>query len=514
MEHPLRFLTAGLLAATLACGGQEGNPIAPTPPTTPANRAPRASQAIPDQDLPLGGHEQLDMQGYFAEPDGEPLSFEAVSSDAGVVTVAVAGSTLTITAVSAGMADVTVTAADPAGLTAAETFRVTTEPPPNRAPQTPAAIPDQSLRLNENETATVDLTLHFTDPDGDPLSFTAASSDARVVTVAVAGSTLTITAVSAGMADVTVTAADPAGLTAAQTFRVTTEPPPNRAPQTPAQIPDQSLRLNENETAAVDLTLHFTDPDGDPLSFTASSSDARVVTVAIAGSTLTITAVSAGMADVTVTAADPAGLTAARTFTSTVEPPPNRAPLVSAPILGRTLKLNESEKATVDLSLHFADPDGDPLTFEATSGDTRVATASVSNGTLTLLAGALGTANVTVAASDPGGLSAMQAFAVTVEQGRLSAELEVTSCQADGVGVANVVVEGTVRAVAPLSSARVVAYMDARRLGEQALGDMAAGETREFAIRGSATVTASSRCRVELSAGGGSLAAAASVSFR
>ena len=131
-----------------------------------------------------------------------------------------------------------------------------------------------------------------------------------------------------------------------------------------------------------------------------------------------------------------------------------------------------------------------------------------------MLAGALGTSNVTVAASDPGGLSATQAFSVTVEQGRLSAELEVTRCQADGIGLTNVVVEGSVRAVVPLSSALVTAYMDAARLGEEALGDMSAGETRAFVIRGSATVTASSRCRVELSAGGGSLTAAASVSFR
>jgi len=152
MKHPLRFLTGGLLAAALACGGQEVNPVAPTPPTTPANRAPRASQTIPDQDVPVGGHERLDMQGYFTDPDGEPLSFEAVSSDAGVVTVAVAGSIVTITAVNAGTADVTVTAADPAGLTAAQTFRVTTEPPPNRAPRASVPIPDQPLRLNETAT--------------------------------------------------------------------------------------------------------------------------------------------------------------------------------------------------------------------------------------------------------------------------------------------------------------------------------------------------------------------------
>ena len=288
--------------------------------------------------------------------------------------------------------------------------------------------------------------------------------------------------------------------------------PANRAPQASRAIPHQEVVAGGDRQ--LDLQDHFADPDGDPLTFEATSSDARVVTTNVSGNTLTMVAASPGTADITVTAADPGGLTATQTFIAVAGSPPNRAPRVSAPILGRTLKLNESEKATVDLSLHFTDPDGDPLTFEASSSDARVATASVSNGSLTLLAGALGTTNVTVAASDPGGLSATQAFSVTVEQGRLSAELEVTTCQADGIGPTNVLVEGTVRAVAPLSSARITAYLDAARLGEQALGDMAAGETREFAIRGSATVTASSRCRVELSAGGGNLAAATSVSFR
>ena len=66
----------------------------------------------------------------------------------------------------------------------------------------------------------------------------------------------------------------------------------------------------------------------------------------------------------------PGGSTGAQTSTTAVEPTPNRAPRVSVSILDQTLtKVNETEMARVDLSLHFMDPDGDPLTFAATSGD-------------------------------------------------------------------------------------------------------------------------------------------------
>ncbi len=288
--------------------------------------------------------------------------------------------------------------------------------------------------------------------------------------------------------------------------------PTNQAPQASAIIPDQTVAAGGD--LQLDVQGHFADPDGDLLAFRAASSDPDVATASVAGSIVTIWAMSPGMAEITVTAADPAGLTASQHFTATTEPPTNRAPRVAAPILGRTLKLNQSEKATIDLNNYFTDPDGDPLTFEVSSGDNAVATASVSNGTATLLAVALGTTAVTVAARDLEGLSATHAFSVTVEQGTLSAELEVTNCHAEGVGFVDVTVEGTVRAVTPLSSARVTAYMDTQTLGEQVLGDLGTGETRAFLIRGSATVTASSRCRVELSAAGSSMTAVATVSFR
>ena len=62
----------------------------------------------------------------------------------------------------------------------------------------------------------------------------------------------------------------------------------------------------------------------------------------------------------------------------------------------------------------ISDPDGDTLTWEATSDDEVVATAMVDmDGVVTITAVAVGTANITVKATDPDGMYAMQSFMVT-----------------------------------------------------------------------------------------------------
>ena len=194
--------------------------------------------------------------------------------------------------------------------------------------------------------------------------------------------------------------------------------------------------------------------------------------------------------------------------------PANRAPQAAGTIPDQTLTLGEYERVNLDLDGYFSDPDGDALAYEVISSNTHVADVRVSSGSLTLVARHLGRADIRATASDPGGLSEMQRFSVTVERGDPRAELEITRCEADGTGVVDVTVEGTVRAVTRLSSARVIAYVDTHRLGEQALGDVPAGEIREFAIRGSASVGSTSECHVEFTAGGESVTAAAFLSFR
>ncbi len=67
-------------------------------------------------------------------------------------------------------------------------------------------------------------------------------------------------------------------------------------------------------------------PDGDALTYTANSSNAGVASVALSGTSLAITAESAGTAMVPVTARDPTGLSASASANVTVVEP-NRPPV-------------------------------------------------------------------------------------------------------------------------------------------------------------------------------------------
>ena len=162
----------------------------------------------------------LDLSPYFSDPDGDALTYTAASSAAAVESVSVSGTALTVTGVAVGSAWVTVSASDPAGQAATQSFEVTVS---NRAPEPRDSIPDQALHAGEQ--VTIDLSPYFRDPDGDVLTYAAASSAAAVASVSVSGAALTVTGVSPGSARVTVTASDPAGATATQAFEVSVTVP-------------------------------------------------------------------------------------------------------------------------------------------------------------------------------------------------------------------------------------------------------------------------------------------------
>ena len=91
---------------------------------------------------------------------------------------------------------------------------------------------------------------------------------------------------------------------------------PNRAPEPTFTI--QSITVHVGRAETVDVSSYFTEPDGEALVYSATSSNPAVAAVAVADSILTMTAVATGNAMVTVTARDPGGLTASQEFVATV----------------------------------------------------------------------------------------------------------------------------------------------------------------------------------------------------
>lgn len=191
-----------------------------------------------------------------------------------------------------------------------------------------------------------------------------------------------------------------------------TEVVENRPPEAVGEFPDLDVVEGESWTGSVDP--FFTDPDGDTLKYTVDSSDTDVVAATINGSRLTLEAVGEGESTITLTATDPDGLSAELEGEVTVTPP-NRPPVVQSPI--PDLPIEEGESLDIDVSFVFVDPDGDRLTITAESDDVGVATVSVDAFIVTVTGIDAGTANITVTATDPGGLSVSDTFVLTVEEG-------------------------------------------------------------------------------------------------
>ena len=98
----------------------------------------------------------------------------------------------------------------------------------------------------------------------------------------------------------------------------------NTAPVAGDAIADQTVTAGESVDVEI-VAANFTDPEGDTLTYSASSGNEAAATVSVDGSTVTITGHMAGMATITVTATDSGNMAGERklsvdqTFDVTVE---------------------------------------------------------------------------------------------------------------------------------------------------------------------------------------------------
>ena len=294
---------------------------------------------------------------------------------------------------------------------------------PNRAPVAAGSIPAQHIVAGT--TATVDVSSYFTDPDGDALNFTAASSDERVATVAVSAGSVTVTAVGEGVVTVTVTGRDPGGLGATQSFAVTV-PVPNRAPVLLDSIPARFMLVGD--TAELDVSPYFADPDDDVLTYAAASSDTAVVASRVSGNSVTLAAAALGSATVTVTARDPGGLEASQGFAVRVD-----STRTAVTLAHTAVALPEGTLAVLEVALSTAPSapisvaftlgsDTDPATADADTADFGMAT-----GTIEIPAGRTGALFEIAVADDSEPEPVREVFTVTLDEPASAAAYELGS---------------------------------------------------------------------------------------
>ena len=263
------------------------------------------------------------------------------------------------------------------------TVPVVPTPVANRAPQ--AGTP--SVDTQNRATGAVSGLLNFTDPDGNPMTYSVPTQPSSG-TVTFVGSRYTFTpyqaardaaAISAGpdAVNVTVVASD-GQLSTPVTFSVPILPPnpPNQAPAHGTPSVDTIVA----SSGAVSGSLNFTDPEGDSMTYSVPVQPASG-TVTFSGSTYTFTPTAAAraaaaasqgadLATITVVASD--GL-ASDTVTFTVPimqsvKATNQAPWVPGSTIPRTF---DPVSGTVTGYVNVQDRDGDTLIYTLASPPTQ-----------------------------------------------------------------------------------------------------------------------------------------------
>ena len=100
-------------------------PSGPVRCADPSNRPPVPAGVLSSRTLAPDGTLTVDVSRVFVDPDGDALTYTVSSSAPRVVAASAAGARVTLTAVGDGTATIRVTATDPGGLSATQSFTVT-----------------------------------------------------------------------------------------------------------------------------------------------------------------------------------------------------------------------------------------------------------------------------------------------------------------------------------------------------------------------------------------------------
>jgi large repetitive protein len=361
----------------------------------------------------IGNQTNLDSQiinlpvaGAFSDPDGDALTYTAAGLPAGLTinpTTGVISGTIDNSAsqVNGGVYSITVTASDGRGGTVTQTFSWSVTNP------APGAVNDAAT-TNEDTPVAIPVLANDADPDGDPLTVTQASAGNGTVVILPNG-TLQYTPNPNfnGTDTILYTITDSEGGVSTASVSITVNPV-NDTPTT-VGLPNQ----NGDDGAAVSFSVAsaFGDPDGDPLTFTATGLPPNLTIDPATGlitGTLAPDTSENGPYVVTVTATDPSGAQVTTSFVYSVQniPPVAVNDVASTP---------EDVPVTVAVLTNDSDPDGDPLTITSASANNGTVVVNA-NGTLTFTPNPNfnGVATISYTVSDGEGGIATATLTVTV----------------------------------------------------------------------------------------------------
>ena len=390
----------------------------------PRNRPPTVTASCEPCRVGLGG--VVKLTATASDPDGDPLTY-AWSAPRGRFLEPTDGTATRWRApADTGRVTIRIRVADGRGGTASATLTIqlVNEPPA-------FAEPSYTFELRENEDGRrrpVPLGAAVAeDPDGDEVTYALASGAAHLFAIGTRDGAVTYVGpgedyeTEPNRYELTVRASDPHGgeATVGMTVRVANV---NEAPEAAAD----TATTAEDEPVVIDVLANDTDVEGDDLRVESVSRPAHGTAQAAGGGRVAYApeANYHGADRFTYTVADGNGGTAEAEVVVEVEPV-NDAPVAVGAIADQALDEGGGAVA-LNLEPYFEDPDGDPLTYTALSSDPGVAAVSVAGAALTLTPVSYGPASIVVTARDPGGLSAVQTFAVDASDRMVRAVLDET----------------------------------------------------------------------------------------